>query len=126
MTNGSCRVRTLAGLSAVLFLLVACGPSDDNEEVVSIVSGRVEEGRRLSEEACAVCHAIKGDYAVTPATGAPSFTIIADNPTYTELGLTVFLNSHHDRMPNYVLSAQDQADVIAYIHSLRPPKVEAN
>ncbi len=112
------------------FLLCACGPSDEaakeGREASAVTSGRVEEGRRVSKEQCAICHAIKGEHTITPSTGAPSFTLIADNPTYTDLALRVFFQSHHERMPSFVLSDQEQEDVIAYILSLRPPQTEAN
>lgn len=84
----------------------------------NVFPGRVSEGRAISEKVCAACHVVNKNRIFDPAVGAPPFSTIAANPAYTELALRVFFQTPHKQMPNLILSDQEQADVIAYIHSL--------
>jgi cytochrome c len=72
-------------------------------------------GKRLAAANCAQCHG-----AVDAHGRAPAFASIAAMPSTTQTSLGVFLQTSHASMPNLILSAEDRADLIAYILSLRP------
>jgi hypothetical protein len=50
---------------------------------------------------------------------APDFQIIANTPGMTATALSAFLLTSHPKMPNFILSRGQSADVITYILSLR-------
>lgn len=77
-------------------------------------------GRGLAQRWCAECHVITpAPPARPPLHGAPSFTAVANDPTTSELGLRVFLQTPHARMPNIRLDRDQIGQLSAYILSLR-------
>lgn len=80
-------------------------------------TGDVAAGRHMAEIWCSSCHRVDRQETQTD-TGPPSFLAIARAPSTTAMALTVFLQTPHARMPNYVLSRKETQDVIAYILSL--------
>lgn len=80
-------------------------------------------GLQLAQTQCATCHQV-GPGAREKAAVAPSFADIASTKGMTEISIEVFLSTPHGRMPNYVLSQSQIADVAAYIMSLRPAYTE--
>jgi hypothetical protein len=50
---------------------------------------------------------------------APDFQAIADTPGMTVTALSAFLLTSHPKMPNFILSRAQSADVITYILSLQ-------
>jgi mono/diheme cytochrome c family protein len=81
-------------------------------------NGNPREGRRLSHQLCAQCHAVeqKG-YSIDPA--APTFQEIAKIPGMTSTALTIALRTSHQSMPNLIIKGRDTHDIIAYILSLK-------
>ena len=80
---------------------------------------RLEQGRRVAETWCANCHVI-GPGAQGPAgDAAPPFQAVARMPSTTEMSLRAFLQTPHDRMPDYRLSQAELDGTVAYILSLR-------
>ena len=77
-------------------------------------AGDPAAGRQLAEASCLSCHGS----AAAPRQ-APAFATIAAMPSTTARSLGVFLRTSHPPMPNFVLSATERDDVIAYILSLR-------
>lgn len=71
---------------------------------------------------CAECHDISRGGGASPNLLAPRFYDVARHPSTTALSLRVFLQSMHRRMPNFLLSARERDDIIAYILSLKPNK----
>jgi hypothetical protein len=57
--------------------------------------------------------------ASATSTGAPSFSAIAHMNDVTPMGLRVFLQTPHSRMPDLHLTRAEADDLIAYIVSLR-------
>ncbi len=81
--------------------------------------GNVADGQILAREVCAECHAVDEGYMISPNPEAPSFNEISDKPGMTELALSVWFQSPHPTMPNFILTEKESRDLIAYIRSLR-------
>ncbi|MFL6831255.1 MAG: cytochrome C [Xanthobacteraceae bacterium] len=81
--------------------------------------GHASRGLALAERPCADCHAIQKEYARSANANAPRFQAIASTPGMTAMALAAALNTSHHSMPNIVLAADEQADIIAYILSLK-------
>ncbi len=77
----------------------------------------VTSGFHLAKRSCGGCHEI-GKVPVQNAV-SPPFAAIARMPSTTEMSLNAFLSTPHHRMPDYILTRQEIADVSAYILSLR-------
>ena len=83
-------------------------------------SGNPEAGRVYAREVCSPCHAVTAEQASQRSIAiAPDFQTIANTPGMTATALRAFLQTPHPKMPNLILTAQQSADVIAYILSLR-------
>jgi mono/diheme cytochrome c family protein len=81
--------------------------------------GQPSRGLALAGRLCADCHAIQKEYARSPNANAPRFQAIASTPGMTAIALSAALNTSHHSMPNIMLAADEQADIIAYILSLK-------
>jgi mono/diheme cytochrome c family protein len=77
-------------------------------------------GLRFTETWCSGCHPVELRVARTGAI-APDFITIANRPTTTARSLEIYLDSNHQLMPNFRLTQDEAADVIAYILSLKDP-----
>ena len=75
-------------------------------------------GRRLAEDVCSACHIIAPGDDPTSDVDAPAFPDLANSPRVTALSLRVFLQTPHERMPDFRLTRDETDDVIAYILSL--------
>jgi mono/diheme cytochrome c family protein len=82
-------------------------------------AGQASRGLALAQRLCADCHAIQKEYARSPNANAPRFQAIASTPGMTAMALSAALNTPHHSMPNILLAADEQADIIAYILSLK-------
>jgi mono/diheme cytochrome c family protein len=81
--------------------------------------GQPSRGMELANRLCAQCHNVLKNQRQSPNEHAPRFQAIAAVPGMTAVALSAALNTSHRLMPNIVLQADDQADVIAYILSLK-------
>ena len=81
--------------------------------------GRPEHGLGLAQQICGQCHAVRKDQERSPNERAPRFQTIASVPGMTSIALSAALNTSHRSMPNIILSAEEKADIIAYILTLR-------
>jgi mono/diheme cytochrome c family protein len=81
--------------------------------------GQAGRGLALAQRLCAQCHAVQKDTAASPNPDAPSFLIISSVPGMTSIALTAALNTSHRSMPNILLEPGEQADIIAYILSIK-------
>ena len=70
---------------------------------------------------CAECHNVKGTDDKSPKPEAPNFASVAASPGMTGRALAVWLETTHPTMPNFIISAGDRDNIIAYIMSLQPP-----
>jgi mono/diheme cytochrome c family protein len=76
-------------------------------------------GLEVARQLCAECHAIEDNDARSPNPDAPTFPAIAGVPGMTALALRATLNTSHRSMPNILLPAEEQSNLIAYILSLK-------
>ena len=81
--------------------------------------GQASRGLALAQRLCAECHAVQKEFARSPNANAPRFEAIASTPGMTAIALSAALNTSHHSMPNILLGADEQADIIAYILSLK-------
>jgi mono/diheme cytochrome c family protein len=81
--------------------------------------GDSDSGHQLAETWCSSCHVVGQEQQRGTSTGAPTFTAIAHMKSTTPLGLHVFLQTPHDRMPDLHLSRAEMDDLVAYIISFR-------
>ena len=81
--------------------------------------GQPGRGFVLAQRLCAECHAIQKEYSRSPNANAPRFQAIASIPGMTATALSAAFNTSHRAMPNIILAADEQADIIAYILSLK-------
>ena len=81
--------------------------------------GQPSRGLVLAQRLCAECHAVQKEYARSPNANAPRFQAVASIPGMTAAALSAALNTSHRTMPNIMLAADEQADIIAYILSLK-------
>ena len=81
--------------------------------------GQSSRGLVLAQRLCAECHAVQKEYSRSPNANAPRFQAIASIPGMTATALSAVLNTPHRAMPNIMLAADEQADIVAYILSLK-------
>ena len=90
--------------------------------VVSVSPGAAsaadrEKGEALARQWCTGCHVIDARGAGTDA--APSFPSIARDPAKGDPNrLTAWLSTSHPSMPNFNLTRDVIADLVAYIRTL--------
>jgi mono/diheme cytochrome c family protein len=81
--------------------------------------GRPNVGLQRAREVCAECHAVEAWQDRSPNENAPRFAVVASVPGMTAIALNAMLNTSHRTMPNIMLTADERADIIAYILSLK-------
>ena len=105
--------RTCVGVAALIALPLAAGFGEAQE------IGQPGRSLALAQRLCSQCHAVRKEQARSPNENAPRFQVIASVPGMTSIALSAALNTSHRTMPNIMLEADEQADVIAYILSLK-------
>ena len=100
-------------LAAVIALAMPAGHGAGQE------IGQSSRGLALAQRLCAECHAVQKEYSRSPNANAPRFQAIASIPGMTATALSAVLNTPHRAMPNIMLAADEQADILAYILSLK-------
>jgi cytochrome c len=81
--------------------------------------GEARAGHDLAQRLCAQCHAVGNDEGRSPNANAPRFQTIASVPGMTATAVSAALNTSHRTMPNIILDSEQQANIIAYILSLK-------
>ena len=81
--------------------------------------GQPGRGLVAAQRLCAQCHAVQKGQTRSPNGNAPRFQTIAAVPGMTAIALSAALNTSHRSMPNIMLERDEQADIIAYILSLK-------
>jgi mono/diheme cytochrome c family protein len=119
-------MRTIAKISALVLLLVAC--ADDQKSADGAGAGAPEPegsivtradadaGKVVAEAWCASCHSTSTE--VTAADVGPPWSAIASDPKYTDDYLQGFLTAPHGQMQSLSLTRQQISDLVAYIRSL--------
>jgi len=116
--TGRRSISTLLIYCLALFVLAGCGAELSAE---TRRPSPAEERQSLLNE-CAQCHDISRGGGVSPNLLAPRFSDVARHPSTTALSLRVFLQSMHQNMPDFLLSARERDEIISYILSLKPNK----
>jgi cytochrome c len=108
------RTRRLAP-AAILALTAASAHAQD---------GDVAAGHAFAREACNAYHVVEAEQQEPRRIViGPAFRDVANTRGMTATALRVFLTTSHPKMPNLILTAEEIADVVSYILSLRdrPP-----
>jgi len=100
-------------LAATIALPISTGYGEAQE------IGHPSRGLVLAQRLCSECHAVEKQQARSPNENAPRFEAIASTPGMTAMALSAALNTPHRSMPNIMLEADEQADIIAYILTLK-------
>ena len=80
--------------------------------------GDASRGSAVALGLCIACHGVRqAENSNNPL--APPFALIAATKGMSAMALNVALMSPHRAMPNIMLDAQERADVIAYILTLK-------
>ncbi|MBI3517012.1 MAG: c-type cytochrome [Proteobacteria bacterium] len=101
---------TPAIVIAALLLVGVSGASTVAAEI------DVNIGESIARRNCAACHTV-GPTQVHEL--PPTFFELAQNLATTEASLEFLLTHPHDVMPNLTMGADERAEIIAYIMSLR-------
>ena len=104
---------TRVGLVAMIVLSLAAGFGEAQE------IGQPGRGLALAQRLCSQCHAVGKEQTQSPNENSPPFPLIASVPGMTSIALSAALNTSHRAMPNIMLEADERADIIAYILSLK-------
>ena len=81
--------------------------------------GNIAAGRELAEDTRAECHSIESGDHYSPNLLALPFQIVADKPGMTSMALSTWFVTPHPTMPNFIISSEQQVDLIVYIQSMR-------
>jgi len=100
-------------LAAAIALPISTGPAAAQE------IGQPSRGLALAQRLCSECHAVEKLQARSPNPDAPRFAAVAATPGMTSIALSAALNTSHHSMPNILLQPDEQADIIAYVLTLR-------
>jgi mono/diheme cytochrome c family protein len=100
-------------VATLLMLSVAGG------EVHAQAAGDPVAGLATAREVCSECHAIQKGQARSPNSRSPTFVELANAPGMTAMALTVALTTPHAGMPMFILTADQRANIIAYILGLK-------
>jgi len=98
-------------------LLVAVGALLD-APVFAQEIGNATRGWRLAIRTCSGCHWVRHE-GKSGSLRAPTLSAIANSKGMSAMALNVALLTSHRSMPNIVLDAQERADVIAFILTLK-------
>ena len=88
-------------------------------------AGDAKRGLAYATANCAECHGVLAADQESPRRGLATFKKIAETPGMTGTAIAVWLQTSHPTMPNFVISPEDRADIVAYILSLRDQRSEA-
>lgn len=80
--------------------------------------GNATRGWKLAIRNCADCHWVRHE-GKSGSLRAPTLTAVANTKGMSAIALNVALLTSHRSMPNIVLNAQERADVIAFILTLK-------
>ena len=110
------RTVTIAQLALVSFVVAGSCPVSAQE------IGDAVKGAAYAEAQCAECHALAHNADRSPVADAPPFRAIANTSGMTRTALKVFFRTPHPTMPNLLIPADQQDNLIAYIMGLKIPR----
>jgi len=92
-------------LAAAIALPISTGPAAAQE------IGQPSRGLALAQRLCSECHAVEKQQRALPTGMRPVLP--------RSIALSAALNTSHHSMPNILLQPDEQADIIAYVLTLR-------
>ena len=101
-----------------LIMMLVLGPLLVAGQAMGQEVGDRVAGKEIALSICAECHFVADEQVELPDFDAPPFEAIAAEPSVTELSLRVFLQTPHNRMPDILLTQEQEDNVITYILSL--------
>src|SRR6476659_6467393 len=81
--------------------------------------GVPREGLTVARQFCSECHAVQQERVGSPNSRSPTFVALANTPGMTAMALSVAFTTPHAGMPMFILTAEQRANIIAYILSLK-------
>ena len=106
-------MKYLVAMATLLTLSVA------GSNAYAQTAGNPVEGLAIAREVCSECHAIQKGQVRSPNSRSPTFVELANAPGMTSMALMVALTTPHAGMPMFILTADQRANVIAYILGLK-------
>ncbi|MGA7804263.1 c-type cytochrome [Bradyrhizobium sp.] len=100
-------------LRHILAVIVAAGLGE-----VPAMAADASHGSDLAKRWCSSCHLVDSNQKQADA-DVPSFAAIASKSDFTPEKVAFFLLDPHPKMPNFLLSRTEAADIAAYVSSLR-------
>ena len=100
-------------LVTLIALSISTGKAEAQEP------GNPSRGLAIAQRLCAQRHAVQKEQLRSLNEAAPPFQVIAAIPGMTGIALSMALNTPHRTMPNITLEANDRADIVAHILSLK-------
>jgi len=116
--------RVVLALAAIPAAFAACSPSTPPVPPAAASVSEAQDGpgayrgAAVAGQVCAQCHDIGNGATPAQNIGAPDFQEIASRPASTSEGLAEWMRTNHPKMPNYLFSGQEVADLAEYITSL--------
>jgi mono/diheme cytochrome c family protein len=104
-------------MERVIFLVTVLALSISASHVHA--QGNPQQGLAEARQVCSECHAIQKGQARSPNSRSPTFVELANAPGMTSMALMVALTTPHAGMPMFILTADQRANVIAYILGLK-------
>jgi mono/diheme cytochrome c family protein len=101
-----------ARLIASMLVLIAAAPPAAAQQLI----GNPDAGHQLASKLCSACHIVGAQRAGSDV--APPFLVIARDPEITLTALHGWNGPAHPTLPNLALTAQQTADINAYLDSL--------
>jgi mono/diheme cytochrome c family protein len=92
-------------------MLLAPAVAMSTQVLAQDVSEDIAAGRRIADQWFSTCHKSGGL--------APTFSEVANLPSTTAPSLKVFLQTSHEKTPNFQLTQSEANAVVAYILSLK-------
>ena len=84
--------------------------------------GNAADGGAYARAHCAECHGVDASPEdFSPNADAPDFSTVANTPGMTERAVSVWLQTSHPTMPNFLIPEEVRDNLIAYIMSLKKP-----
>ena len=102
----------------ILFALLVAAGAILGEPAFAQEIGNATRGWKLAIRACAGCHWVR-HAGKSGSLRTPTLSAIANTKGMSGMALNVALLTSHRSMPNIVLNAQERADVIAFILTLK-------
>lgn len=108
--------RPLSILKGVALAVLLAGPAAAGSEPKE---PNADDGRKLAERFCTVCHVVSATTDSAVPVGPPPFSVIANKPGQTADHIKGVLIQPHAPMPDLQLTNDEIGNLLAYFQTLR-------